>query len=469
MAYLNIKMKALINKMDKEFKEPKQWKKFILQEETKNNLIIKNKDNCSCTKCGHEFKTNKKINEYEKCPSCKNSLLIKRFDLMWYEFNKIVIVLDRINEEYVLRLFQLQSQYRDKKMTHSLVEYARDIIGFITIVNERAYSNNGSLYIAHSKAIGKWRKYDAYYGINKEGKLYPHNLKKLFENTQYKYSQIWKLAEKSDDISMQYMLSTGMKYNSFEILIKMGLYKLAECPKTFNVPGTFEKRFDISKEYYPFMKRNNLDLSELEILKLIKTKNMNTIRALSIYSLEHLTAISKYMNVKELLNYKLTMQQVNIYVDYLSFAEKLGYDLKDKKYLFPKNLKEEHDRLAEQIEINNQKPLDKKIKKRYSKLKQFIFKNKEYLIEPVKSIAMLIDESKQQNNCVRTYAEDYADKECDIYVMRNISDVNISLVTIEVRNNKVVQARIKHNEVPQSKEMKFIHLWEKKILKGAVS
>jgi len=469
MAYMNREIKAVINKMDKEFKEPKQWDKFILQEEIKNNLIIKNKDNCRCTKCGYEFKSKKKINEYIKCPSCRNNLLIKRFDLKYYDFNKRLVVLDKVDEKYVIRLFELKSLYRDNEMTHSVVEYGRDIVGFCTIINERASLNGGLMNIIHYQEGGKWRKYNYYYGIETYGKVYPYNLKKLFKNTEYKYSQIWKLADKADDIDMQYMLSSGMRCNSLEILVKMGLYKLAECPKTFNIPGTFEKRFEISKEYYPFMKRNNLDTSELEILKLLKIKNIKTIRALAIYRLEHLTELSKYINIQHLAHYKLNKNNTNIYVDYLKFAHRLGYNLKDKKYLFPKNLKGDHDKFQEQVELNNDKLLDKRIIKRFEKLQKFIYKNKEYLIEPVKSIAMLIDESKQQNNCVRTYAQDYADKVCDIYVMRTTLDENTSLVTIEVRDNKVVQARIKHNGVPQGKEMKFIHLWEKSILKGAVS
>ena len=44
-----------------------------------------------------------------------------------------------------------------------------------------------------------------------------------------------------------------------------------------------------------------------------------------------------------------------MYKDYLRFAKLLGLDLKNNRYAFPKNLKESHDELEKQYEINNKK------------------------------------------------------------------------------------------------------------------
>ena len=48
--------------------------------------------------------------------------------------------------------------------------------------------------------------------------------------------------------------------------------------------------------------------------------------------------------------------------------------------------------------------------------------------------------------------------------MRDKSDLNKSLVTIEVCDNKVVQARIKNNEEVDSSLMNIIKKWEKKLV-----
>ncbi|MCF0125371.1 MAG: PcfJ domain-containing protein, partial [Clostridia bacterium] len=93
-----------------------------------------------------------------------------------------------------------------------------------------------------------------------------------------------------------------------------------------------------------------------------------------------------------------------------------------------------------------------------------VFKNNEFIIFPASSVAELVEESKQQNNCVRTYAERYADGNCDIYFMRKIDTPNVSLVTVEVRDNKVVQKRTKNNEKTNKKQDKFLDTWQKKVL-----
>ena len=50
--------------------------------------------------------------------------------------------------------------------------------------------------------------------------------------------------------------------------------------------------------------------------------------------------------------------------------------------------------------------------------------------------------------------------------MRDIRKPKKSLVTIEVKNNKVVQSRTKNNKSPDKKQLAFINKWEQKVLKG---
>ena len=77
----------------------------------------------------------------------------------------------------------------------------------------------------------------------------------------------------------------------------------------------------------------------------------------------------------------------------------------------------------------------------------------------------LFKESSEQNNCVRVYAESYANKECELYYLRDKLNIDKSLVTIEVRDNLVVQARIKNNKLPSKKLMNVINKWDSIISK----
>ena len=88
------------------------------------------------------------------------------------------------------------------------------------------------------------------------------------------------------------------------------------------------------------------------------------------------------------------------------------------------------------------------------------YEDDKYVIRPFATLESLYKESSEQNNCVRTYAERYANKECELYYLREKNNIDKSLVTIEVVNNKVVQARVKNNNLPSDKLSKVIKKWE---------
>ena len=141
--------------------------------------------------------------------------------------------------------------------------------------------------------------------------------------------------------------------------------------------------------------------------------------------------------------------------------------MKNKKYLFPKNLKEKHDEYSRQILIKNNAKINRAINRRYKQLKQNTYSNKKYIVMPAESFISLEDESTQQNHCVRNYAEKYAKGKCDIYFMREASTPNKSLVTIEVKERKIVQSRTKNNGNPNNNQIRFLNNWEKEVLNKA--
>ena len=53
---------------------------------------------------------------------------------------------------------------------------------------------------------------------------------------------------------------------------------------------------------------------------------------------------------------------------------------------------------------------------------------------------------------------------CDIYFMRSVNEKDKSLVTVEVKGNKVVQSRIKYNNLPEEKQKLFLEKWQEKVL-----
>ena len=472
MAYLLKKYRVLLEKIDRDLKLPTGWNSFVKKETEKHSLIIKTKGKCTCCNCNTEFKSKKKINDVEKCPKCKGEYLIKRSNYKWHEFEpRRLVLLDKLEDRWIIRLFEIHSNYRNGKMHHTgAIEYGRvDVSNDLNFVNNRVYCGMyGTEKVRTYEDIKSWRLYHSgYRKLSVSGKLFYKNLKELFKETEYKYSQLWTLAKKEDNIDIIYYLKNNLPGTEF--LIKMGLYKLALCPKTFNKKGCFENRFGINKEYYYFMKKYNLDIDELSILKLYKKKNIERIKYLKQFKQHHLDKISKYMSLDTFIEFAQNKERfdIGIYSDYIGFLEDLELDLKNKKYLFPDDIKLEHDKYQAQVEVRGDEIIKKRIAKRYKELQRNIFSNNIYLIKPAGSIKELEDESKQQKNCVRTYAKKYSRGDCDIYFMREKNKPDTSLVTVEVNNNRIVQSRTKCNNSITKIQKRFLDKWEETILNAA--
>lgn len=479
MGYIKVAYRKILEQLDSNPRPPKGWDKFVEKQEEYQNLIIKSsKNKCHCTNCNFDFISKKKINEITKCPNCHCKLLIKRSNIKYYEFRDYLSILNKVDDTLIIRYFELKTIIDAMhKHSSSIVEFAREIIkdkDSEIFVNEKVSKCMGYTYICHSDyyAVDKWRKYTRYYSLIDTSIVFPYNIKKLLNNTVYKYSFLWDLAKHCLYIDLSSLLLHLDEINKVEILTKMKLYNLALQSHHFEKWSSFENVFGVSKDFYYFMRRNNITYRQLEILRILKEKDISKIRYLEKFStygdsISLLEDVSRYINLNRFIKYsKMHHRRFDQYVyrDYLKFASFLDFDLKDNKYAFPKNLKEEHNKLEKQYKVQNRKIINNTIIKRAKKLSINIYKDNTFIIVPANSLKNLQDESKQQNNCVRTYAENYASGKCDIYFMRNVDNPQKSLVTVEVQNNKIVQSRTKNNRGTTITQDKFLNQWEKQVL-----
>ena len=72
------------------------------------------------------------------------------------------------------------------------------------------------------------------------------------------------------------------------------------------------------------------------------------------------------------------------------------------------------------------------------------------------------DEAASQNNCVASYIDKVIDGKCHILFLRKKNKPDESLVTIEVRNNHIVQARRRFNDDVTAEDQKAIDAFNKK-------
>lgn len=483
MGYIKVAYQEILKHLDNYSELPKGWNKFVNKQAIKHNLIIKSsKNKCYCTNCKHSFISAKKINKEVKCPNCHNKYLIKRSNLRYFEFKDYLSILNIVNNTFVIRYFELKTIIDANHEHHStVVEFAREIPSrtyYRTIfVNDRVSRCQCYIYIHHSNYFDetKWREYTRNYSIIDYSIVFPNNIKSLLKNTEYKYSYIWEIAKHTSYIDLLQLIQNKSEISRVEILAKMKLYNLALKAGEFKSKGSFQEIFGVPKDYYTFMKKYNITYKQLKILSLLKEKDISKIRYLEKFigygdNISDLEEISKYISLSRFIKYsKMHHKKVKTYLykDYLRFAKVLGFNLKNNRYAFPKNLKEEHDKLEAQYEIQSKKIINQAIIKRGKELSVNMYKDNKFIILPAYSLKDLQDESKQQNNCVRTYAEKYAYGQCDIYFMRDIKQQKKSLVTVEVKNNRIVQNRIKNNYDPNEKQIQFLQKWEQNVLKGA--
>ena len=466
MGYIKVAHREILRQIDNYSSLPKGWDKFVDKQAQYHNLVIKSKKN-QCY-----------------CPNCHNKYLIKRSNLRHYQFKDYLSILDKVNDTFIVRYFELKTIIDALHEHHSsVVEFAREIPNNNwyrdVFVNERVSKCQGCIHICHGDSNYfypvKWREYTRNYSLIDYSIVFPNNIKKLLKNTIYQYSCIWDIAKHCSYIDLPKLISNKHDIGKTELLTKMKLYNLALRSDEFRSKGSFQEIFGVSKDYYTFMKKNNITYLQLKLLRLLQEKDIKKIKYLQHFvsygdSISDLEEISNYISLSRFIKYsKMHHKKVKTYLykDYLRFAKMLGLDLRNNRYAFPKNLKEEHDKLEKQYEIQSKVLVQKAIKRRGKELSRYKYKNNKFIILPAPNLKALQDESKQQNNCVRTYAEKYADGTCDIYFMRDIQNPKKSLVTVEVKNNKVVQSRIKNNNDPNEKQLKFLDRWENIILKGA--
>ena len=297
--------------------------------------------------------------------------------------------------------------------------------------------------------------------------LYVDNLE-ILKDTIYKYTNIWCAKEflKDYDFRLLHLTYIPLHYREFEYLIKYKLYSLAfEAPHLLKGKN-FKERFGVEKENLKYMQVTNIDYYELLGLQLSKYRN----KVLNGFlggehntSIELLKTISP--NMDEFAKYIEKFQfGLSEYYDYIKMAKEMGYDLTDKKILYPDDFIGEHDKLYLQYEVLDNPLLVGKIRSLSNVLSFNIYEDEKYIIFPADTIESMIDEGSQQHNCLRTYIPSYSSNICQIYFMREKTVKDKSFVTIEVRNNKIVQARVKYNKEPTAEIMNILKKWEKTLL-----
>lgn len=264
-------------------------------------------------------------------------------------------------------------------------------------------------------------------------------------------------------------------YNKFQYTIKdipKGLIKLC---KTHNI-----KLSNKFLEYYKenpdaFLLAYNLEyysLNDDDIFKILNSFYSERVRRDGYYTYEYVYKSAFNNLIKE---YGYTAKPLLLYIDYLKTYEALNdveyivRELRDYASMmkrispkfdkYPRHFLTTHkiasrnyNRLKEQFrEEDFKKRINKDMERTFGEYR-FMYPNKTQDIK---------DEAVQQNNCVASYIQNVIDGNCHILFLRKKDSPDKSLVTIEVRNNKIVQALQRFNHPLTTEQQEVVDRWNK--------
>ena len=391
--YIRKEIREFMEKMPKDMKMPRHWKKFVNKYDKEYNLLIQHGNTYECTNCG-KYSYEKILNNTQHphssiCPFCGKKFDIKRSNLKNYFFLYDLAAVDNVDNKLIIRYFEVlrRYDYRKRRFDDNIVEYARIVPEFnIELVNDRYFKCLTAEHISHYAKIKKWRVFTGKYGLNQYYEaVYLDDITEKLKGTIFEYAPLVDAILYLGNHRTDFLkVIQKAKYSSFELLMKAGLYKLAlDCPERFNERGSFEKRFGVNKKFYYFMKRHDISYDELRVLQITQRPNMGKIRRLlkiSFSNVDRLLEASMYTNLIKLEEYSKKQISFTIpsYLDYIKNMIKLEIPL-TKKILFPVNFIEAHNLSVEKVKIVNNKILKEKIKKRYKQLEKNKYSNNIFL------------------------------------------------------------------------------------------
>lgn len=305
-------------------------------------------------------------------------------------------------------------------------------------------------------------------------KKYLRFLLKYFVNDK-KWS--WKDGEEVDRVrNVGTFLSKIDQYAYFEQYFAAGItnidhtlkYKLSEIPKPL-IKIAKDNNIKLDNYFVDSYKDNP---NMFDILMNTELRNFSNEVRLEIFKEQHSYSYSSFYTLIKEFNYNpvsllkymdnlITYEALdlrNIPRELYDYARMMrGISPKYEKY--PKNFLTTH-----KIASRNYQRLMEKFKEeiytnRIDTTMEWKYKDFKFIYP--KCSQDIKDEAVQQSNCVASYIKRVIDGECHILFLRHSSCENESLVTIEVKDNKVVQAKGKYNRDVTAEEQDVIDRYNK--------
>lgn len=326
---------------------------------------------------------------------------------------------------------------------------------------------------------------------NLKSQLRGYSLNSIIEScTDQNYMRFLKFVDRQSPYvyNIGTILERSIEYSRFEQIFSAGIY---------SVQSSFKYEInDVPRCLLKIVKKYDLRLTNALVHMFKEYPNECclafdlTYETLSVNDVEHILQIysGRFESdgfIETLLhNYAYSIKPLMLYLDRLATYEAIEIDNRfavefhdyvrmmsaiSKKYdKYPRNFLTTH-----AIASRNYTRLKKEFSEELFRAKRDLsleasYKN--YIFIYPKTTDEIKDEAVQQNNCVASYIDSVIDGKCHILFLRKKDSPDQSLVTIEVRNNQIVQARQKFNDPVNEEEQAVIDKWNKEhAIKEAVA
>ncbi len=458
-----------------------------------------------CTHCKQEVELRKpKQNVMTECPNCKSHVTLKTESKATKVADKTVVTLLQYittSQQLILRTFEVSKRYgREYKTPHLTVfEFHR------TLNPAKEIEEN------YSYGCYKWRGHDVRWNkvldiYTQPTTPYPHNLHELSDLPELKYSGLEELAKSSPDVrfGVNSLIAKNLQGDHIaEKLGKVGLCRLAidyidmreryYCENHLETDGTtLNDILQVEHDDAKLLIEANISMNGLGLFsnfryrgKRLSLEELLIIEKLHI-SKHHIVdrGICDYTTVTKALKYlgkvyeETGKNEITNYRDYLNMCNELEMDMKSKKVLFPKKLKESHDIVLGIMNTQKAKAKAEALAKDFAEIQErsaeneaiYGYQNEKYMIRSAKNVLEIVNEGVSLSHCVasESYLTKAAKGEIAILFLRKVDEPETSFYTIEMRDKKIIQCRTKGNKGVERKELRdFLEDWKKELRHSA--
>lgn len=175
---------------------------------------------------------------------------------------------------------------------------------------------------------------------------------------------------------------------------------------------------------------------------------------------------AKYNNYNALINFFVFQPKIQGFITFHNFlTEYLDYlhlqmlyyeEIRDK---YPQNILSDNQRIS--TKYNEMKEIidKKRFAKASEKQKEYEGSIGEYIFISPKIPGDMVDEARQQNNCLKSYIQSFLNEKTNIFFLRRKEEPEKSLITIEVCDGKLMQAYLAYNKKPGKEQKDIIQKW----------